>query len=199
MKKSKKNYVAVVLVVLLVAMAVGYAAFSGSISVSGTANASGKWDLKFKANSAKITNSIVTGMEENAFTINGGGKSATAVVNLGTPGDGANLEIVIENNGTYDAKLTEFTVNGEGLEDQTGGVWKKDAVLVKVPTMTTDGSDVIKAGESKTFKFSVEWDEDVTDLGVEKQTTAFTITFDYEQANVTGTFNGVQDYNNTIQ
>ena len=199
MKKSKKNYVAIVLVVLLVAMAVGYAAFSGSISISGTANASGKWDVKFT--NADITDSIVTGTTENTATVQGEGESIDVSVNLATPGDGATITATIANKGSYDAKLTGFSVVGDGFtETSTGsGVWKKGAILVKVPTMTTDGSDVIKAGESKTFKFSVEWDEDVTDLGVEKQTTAFTITFDYEQANVTGTFNGVQDYNNTIQ
>lgn len=193
MKKSKKNYVAIVLVVLLVAMAVGYAAFSGAITVSGTANASGKWDVKFTQ--ADITQSIVTGTTENTATVQGKGESIDVSVNLATPGDGATITAEISNKGSYDAKLTGFTVTGEGFEDQGAGVWKKGAILVKVPTINDDGSDVISATSgTKTFTFTVEWDSKVTELEGDTETANFTITFNYEQANVTGTFNGTQSY-----
>ena len=196
MKKSKKNYVAIVLVVLLVAMAVGYAAFSGSISISGTANASGKWDVKFT--NADITDSIVTGTTENTATVQGEGESIDVSVNLATPGDGATITATIANKGSYDAKLTGFSVVGDGFtETSTGsGVWKKGAILVKVPTMVTSGSDVISAETgTKTFTFTVEWDSTVTELAGDTETANFTITFNYDQANVKGPFNGSQSYN----
>lgn len=196
MKKSKKNYVAIVLVVLLVAMAVGYAAFSGSISISGTANASGKWDVKFT--NADITDSIVTGTTENTATVQGEGESIDVSVNLATPGDGATITATIANKGSYDAKLTGFSVVGDGFtETSTGsGVWKKGAILVKVPEVETDGSDVISAETgTKTFTFTVEWDSTVTELAGDTETANFTITFNYDQANVKGQFNGSQSYN----
>ena len=196
MKKSKKNYVAIVLVVLLVAMAVGYAACSGSISISGTANASGKWDVKFT--NADITDSIVTGTTENTATVQGEGESIDVSVNLATPGDGATITATIANKGSYDAKLTGFSVVGDGFtETSTGsGVWKKGAILVKVPTMVTSGSDVISAETgTKTFTFTVEWDSTVTELADDTETANFTITFNYDQANVKGPFNGSQSYN----
>ena len=196
MKKTKKNYVAIVLVVLLVAMAVGYAAFSGSISISGTANASGKWDVKFT--NADITDSIVIGTTENTATVQGEGESIDVSVNLATPGDGATITATIANKGSYDAKLTGFSVVGDGFtETSTGsGVWKKGAILVKVPEVETDGSDVISAETgTKTFTFTVEWDSTVTELAGDTETANFTITFNYDQANVKGPFNGSQSYN----
>ena len=47
MKKQKRNYLLVALIVILLAIAVGYAAFSANITISGTATASGTWDVKF--------------------------------------------------------------------------------------------------------------------------------------------------------
>ena len=187
MKKSKKNYVAIVLVILLVAMAVGYAAFSGTLTVSGTANASGKWSVIFK--DPTITQSIVTGTAKNTATVQDGGKSIDVSVNLATPGDGATITAKIANEGSYDAALKGFTVTGDGFEDQGAGVWKNGAILVKVPTINDDGSDVISATDgTKTFKFTVEWDSTVEELTGGSETADFTITFNYEQAGVTGTF-----------
>jgi len=47
MKKTKRNNVLIVLVVLLLALAVGYAAFQQVLTISGTATAAGNWDVKF--------------------------------------------------------------------------------------------------------------------------------------------------------
>lgn len=193
MKKSKKNYVAIVLVVLLVAMAVGYAAFSGAITVSGTANASGKWDVKFTQ--ADITQSIVTGTTTNTATVQGEGESIDVSVNLATPGDGATITAKIANKGDYDAKLTGFTVTGDGFKHQGAGVWKNGAILVKVPEVETDGSDVISATSgTKTFTFTVEWDSTVTELTGDSETANFTITFNYEQDGIDTPFSGSQSY-----
>ena len=47
MKNKKRNYVIVVLVVLLLALAVGYAAFSDTLNITGTANAKGTFNMEF--------------------------------------------------------------------------------------------------------------------------------------------------------
>lgn len=185
MKKSKKNYIAIVLVVLLLALAVGYAAFSQTLTISGTANASGKWDVKFT--DATITNSIVTGTEAN--TVSHTDTSVTVKVNLATPGDGAQIKAVITNNGSVDATLKNFNVIGmtkvsDTLYQNTG-----KAIQLKLPTIT-DGN--ISAGESKTFEFTVEWDTAVNSLDTAEEAT-FTITFDYAQDGV-GNFTGTQNF-----
>ena len=179
MKKSKKNFVAIVLIVLLLALAVGYAAFSESLTISGTAKTqTGNWDVKFI--SAEATASVVTGTTPaNSAEVATDGKSVTVAVELAAPGDGSNITTVIKNSGKIDAKLTGFTVTGD-LVDKGGNVYQKDAIKMTVPAVTTN--DVLAAGAQKTFTFAVEWDENVAASTV--QTASFTITFTYEQDGV---------------
>lgn len=195
MKKSKKNYVAIVLVVLLLALAVGYAAFSSQLTISGTAKANGKWDVKFKANSASATQSIVTGTATNTAEINSDGTAMTVTVNLATPGDGSNISVVVENTGSIDAKLKGFNVTGDLKQVDTSNVYQKSAIKLTVPEMTE--GEILTKGTSKTFIFSVEWDENVKTLtdAVNGESATFTITFDYEQNGITGTtFTPAQDW-----
>ena len=194
MKKSKKNYIAIVLIVLLLALAVGYAAFSQTLTISGTATAkSGTWDVKFTT--AEITNSIVTETAANKAELASDGKSITVTVNLATPGDGANIHTVITNAGELDAKLKAngFKVEGTGFSEESTGVYKNGAILVKVPTVTA-AHTIAANGGTRTFDFSVEWDNKVTSVDAAGQKATFTITFDYEQNGVTGTFNGTQNF-----
>lgn len=187
MKKSKKNFIAIVLVVLLLALAVGYAAFSSQLTISGTAKANGKWDVKFKANSASVTQSIVTGTETNTAVIDSDGKTLRVTVNLATPGDGSNISVVVENTGSIDAKLKGFNVTGDLTQVDTSNVYQKSAIKLTVPNMTE--GEVLTKGTSKTFTFSVEWDKTVETLtdAVKGESATFEITFDYEQNGLTGT------------
>ena len=188
MKKSKKNGIAIVLVVLLLALAVGYAAFSQALPINGTAKTqTGNWDVKFK--SAEASKSVVTAATTtNTATVAQDGKSVTVSVDLAAPGDGSNITTVIENAGKIDAKLTGFEVTRDfTVSADDANVYENGAMKLTVPAMTTNGSDVIKAGQSKTFVFSVEWDENIN--ATEVQAATFTITFTYEQDNVKFTSN----------
>ena len=195
MKKSnKKNYVAIVLIVLLLALAVGYAAFSQTLTITGTATAkAGTWDVKFTSASASA--SIVEGTATNKAVVTND-QTVTVTVNLATPGDGSNVTATIKNNGTVDAKLTGFDVSSADLTKVSDTVYQTDAIKLTLPAVTKDGTDVISAGTSKTFTFSVEWDSSVTEatVGTTGQTGTFNITFTYDQAGV-GSFTGTQSFN----
>lgn len=195
MKKSnKKNYIAIVLIVLLLALAVGYAAFSQTLTITGTATAkAGTWDVKFT--NANATQSIVDGTAANSAVVTND-KTVTVTVNLATPGDGSNVTATIKNNGTVDAKLTGFNVSSANLAKVSDTVYQTDAIKLTLPTVTQDGTDVIAAGSSKTFAFSVEWDSSVNEATVGTgQTASFDITFTYEQADINGSFTGTQSFN----
>lgn len=195
MKKSnKKNYIAIVLIVLLLALAVGYAAFSQTLTITGTATAkAGTWDVKFT--NANATQSIVDGTAANSAVVTND-QTVTVTVNLATPGDGSNVTATIKNNGTVDAKLTGFNVSSANLAKVSDTVYQTDAIKLTLPTVTQDGTDVIAAGSSKTFAFSVEWDSSVNEATVGTgQTASFDITFTYEQADINGSFTGTQSFN----
>ena len=193
MKKSKKNFVAIVLIVLLLALAVGYAAFSQTLPISGTANASGNWDIKFVDGTETITDSIVEGTTANTAEVAGDGKSMDVTVNLATPGDGSNITVDITNAGNVDAVIKSFKVTGDGFSSSDNTTYKNGPILVKVPTVST--GDELATGATKTFTFSVEWDPSETaSLGADGKTADFTITFEYEQKGVTGTYNESTGY-----
>lgn len=176
MKKSKKTNVLAILIVLLLVLAVAYAAFNQTLTISGTATAQGSWDIHFE--NASITtkdgNSAVIGKTEGA-TVN---DKLTVVAKLSHPGDKATVSVDIANDGSVDAKLTKFLVEGEGFT-QEGNVYTNDVIKVTVPAMTT--GEVLASEGTKTFTFDIEWDSNKTDTSV-AQEAEFTITFDYEQS-----------------
>lgn len=169
MKKQKTNYVVIALIVLLLALAIGYAAFSANLVIDGTANANGKWDVKFV--SAVVD---TEGHQETAPVISAEGDTLTVDVKLGFPGDACTVTANIKNSGTVPAKLTQFK-----LTDDQGATYKNDNITVTIPTIAEDGTETIGAGDTCSVTFGVKWNTAST---VESATANFKINFTYEQA-----------------
>lgn len=169
MKKSKKSYILIVLVVLLLALAIGYAAFSANLTINGTATASGTWDVQF------ITSTVDTAEHGTATvaktTVDG--DTLNVNVTLTFPGDACTVTANIKNSGSIPAKLTGFT-----LTDDQGGTYSNSDIDIIVPTIATDGSEVIDAGETCPVTFAIKWKTSSTATNV---TAKFKINFTYEQ------------------
>lgn len=167
MKKQKRNFLLVALIVILLAIAVGYAAFSANITISGTATASGTWDVKFLSASVDTSygTANVTGEKNDTLSVN---------VTLGYPGDGCTVTANIQNAGTVPAKLTGFT-----LTDDQGKEFSNSEIEITTPTIATDGSEVIAAGGTCPVTFGIKWKKDSTTTTA---TAKFKINFTYEQA-----------------
>ena len=170
-KTNKKNHVIVALLVLLLALAIGYAAFSTTLTIDGTATGSADWDVHFL--SARLVQSdkstVDTDHGSTAPSINAAGDTITASVDLAYPGDGVLLEAVVENGGELAARLDSFTVTGTDTDFE-----------VSAPTMATgESGEVIDPDGTCTVYFLVRWKptSEVTDLG----TKTFTITYTYGQ------------------
>lgn len=176
MKKSKKTNVLAILIVLLLVLAVAYAAFNQTLIISGTATAHGSWDIHFE--NASITpedgNTAVIGKTEGA-SVN---DKLTVTASLSYPGDKATVSVDIANDGSVDAKLTKFLVEGTGFSSD-GNVYTNGVIKVTVPAMPT--GELLASEGTKTFTFDIEWDSTKTDTSV-AQEAEFTITFDYEQS-----------------
>ena len=90
MKKSKKrNYAIIVLFVLLIAIAVGYAAFSTELTINGSASGSTSWDVKFT--SAQLLDSTGATDTNHGSVTNMSDTAVTASITLAYPGDAVNL------------------------------------------------------------------------------------------------------------
>ena len=172
--KKKRNYILIVLIVLLLALAIGYAAFNSTLTISGTAKGNGTWDIHFKSAGRflKADGTTVDDTHGGTATLK---KTSTdndtmeVSVNLGYPGDGVLLEVVVENSGTIPAKLTGFSITGADT----------DLVIEKAAAGPTENETLAANGGTCTAKFLVKWSESSTasSLG----TKSFTITYDYAQ------------------
>ena len=168
MKKSKKNYTIIVLIVLLLALAIGYAAFSATLTINGTAEGTGTWDVHFKSATLKDSTGAVDTNHGTATisTVNTTNDTITAEVTLAYPGDGVILEAVVENSGNTPAKVKSFNVVGA------------DDDLIITEAGPTTGEALAADGGTCTAQFAVQWAKDSTAESLSK---TFTVTFEYEQ------------------
>ena len=191
-KANKKSRAIIVLIVLLLALAIGYAAFQTVLLVDGTATgANVTWDVHFTSGTQlyEVTAAGAKGsaVESTRGTVTLGTASTTGVshsqtatvsVNLAYPGDEVLLETVIVNNGTLDAKLTGFDVTGAS-----------NGLIVSSPTSSpiTVNTDVIHAnGGTCTAQFLIKWDDTSPTFGDSStHQQDFDITFTYSQDTTT--------------
>lgn len=111
MKKSLSfsSVIIVLLLVAVVAMSVGFAAFSSNLDINGTASVeSSTWNVKFQEDSYQETSGSVT--------VDAGNRSISATsmsysVTLTEPGDFYEFTISVENAGTFDAQLSGITMS----------------------------------------------------------------------------------------
>lgn len=107
MEKQRNTQMLVILVlaVAVLTMSVGFAAYSTSLSINGTANVSAaSWDVKFDTTTFTESSTI------KATTKNITGTNVTYTVALAKPGDFYEFTIDVKNLGTFNANLTDVSL-----------------------------------------------------------------------------------------
>ena len=175
---NKKVFI-LMLIILLLILAVGYAVFSEILTISGTANAKGTFDLEFQ--NAEVVKNIGADKEKTTAEISADKNTLTVNVgDLAYPGAGVEFSVDIVNVGTMPAEVQAVTPNNITGSDK-----------IKVT-----GLDGIKVGHPKievedrcNIHFTVEWPIDVTEIGEDESSISFGLQIEYTQA--TGeTFDG---------
>ena len=170
--KINKNVVIMSLLFLLLLLAVGYAAFSDVLSISGTANAKGTFNLEFQ--NAEIVTAVgvnETGtkaeISEDKNTLN------VSVVDLAYPGAGVEFSVDIVNVGTIPAQVNAVT--------PTNITGSEHIKIEGLEAITTD-HPIIEAGGKCNIHFTVEWPVTATDpLGENGENTSFNLEIEYTQ------------------
>ena len=181
MEKGKNVQLAViaVLAVAVLAMSVGYAAFSTQLNLNGTANVkASSWNVAF--DEASLTNSGVTATTQTV--------DATTVsysVTLEKPGDYYEADVNVKNTGTFDANLTGITMSSLNTEQQK---YLKYTVNYDGTEYTASTSNLAIALAKQTgtapVKVRVEYVQptDAADLPASDVEVSLTATLAYEQA-----------------
>ena len=172
----KKQSIAIVGVIALVlAVAVGYALFSETITINGTATASGSFNIDF-TEVGDIVSEGYTNVEGNevATIVNDGNELTISVKNLDYPGAYVEIPVTITNNGTISAVLE--SINQVGL-DGTGDDANSP---IRVTYSGIAASETpIAAGATQDMVVRVEWLEDNNATVADAD---FTISLNYKQA-----------------
>ena len=174
---TKQKFIALA-VLLILAISIGYAALSTTLTINGTANiASNSWLIYF-------TNvQVTTGSVTATTTPTTSGTSTTTLtwaVNLQTPGDFYEYYVDVKNDGTIDAMIgslsnTSLTTNQAKYLAYT--VTYDDGAAI-------EQYDKLDAGDMVTLKVRVEYKTDLNpeDLPSEPAEITFEYTSNYVQA-----------------
>ena len=168
----KKQSIAIIGVIAFVlAVVVGYALFSYNLTVSGSATATGDFDVEFTS-VGEITKVGYTAVDATEIAkISEDKNTLTVTVNkLDYPGAYVTIPVTITNKGSVSAKLKN--INETGLT--------QDNRAIKVTYTGVAASDTpINTNDTQEMNIKVEWDPSVN---TGSSDVTFQITLEYEQA-----------------
>ncbi len=171
MKKTNKKYLIIVLVVLLLGLAVGYAASNNILTISGKATAkAGNFDMSFTSD-CSIVDAVGIDTAGSYATPSADGDTLNVLVkDLHYPGAGAKVHVVVKNVGTLPAKVGTVTLSDSVANRSDIMVRGLDQINSSHPTINPDGTC--------SFDFTVQWAESVNTVPSDLD---FSVSIDYVQ------------------
>ena len=159
MKNRKKGSKVLVLVILLLAVSLGYALLSTTLKINGFSHITkGIWDIHWDnvANESGVTPTVAAYIKDNTKK-----QIVEYEVLLAKPGDYYEFTVDAVNEGTYDGIITkiESKVNGEALSTLPNYV--KYSVVYANDGTEPALNDTLDVEERRTYKVRVEYDASV--------------------------------------
>ena len=173
----KRNKIIIGLIVIVVLMSVGYAAFQTNLNIKGTSKISSNWDIRI----TNVKEGEKTGSAESAKEPSWTELTASMEANLYEKGDAMEYEVTVENKGSLDAKLEEIITN-----------IKSNNEAIKITTSGYTKGEKLYKNTSKIVKVKIEYNKEYT--GTAPNTSSeVEVTLDYGQAEG-GTIPDTNDY-----
>ena len=194
-ERGAKVIAIVALLIAVVGLTVGYAAYSSTLTINGTANvdpASWKVNFGYKTGDS-LTGTIKCHATENTAPTLADTTISGFDVTLKAPGDSVTYNFLIKNSGTLNAKLANFTMgtltcapNASGSisqEDATELCGELKYTLTYADDSTITTGTPLNSNDSKELKLKLEWPSASTlSVSDDVKVTIGTTTFVYEQA-----------------
>ena len=189
---KKQNIAIIAVVAFVLAISVGYALFSETLQINGTATAKGNFDVEFieagepkeKAGYTKQESSTLTTISDDGKKLKRKAELSEHIreltINvdkLDYPGAYVVIPVKVENKGTISAILESISQSSD----------KDIEEPIKITYTGFDEKvgeeNVLKANETQEFSIKVEWDPNDVDPSNKRDVTAtFDVTLNYKQA-----------------
>lgn len=194
-ERGAKIIAVIALLVAVAGLTIGYAAYSSTLTINGTATVDpADWNVKFAYTSGDRLIAEKTGnaTETTAPTLTDTAVSGFDVV-LNAPGDSITYKFSVKNAGTLNATLGTFTMGTLSCAPNTSStISQEDATTLCNELQYTlkyaDGSDItngatLQKGDSKDLVLKLVWPESSTlKVTDDVKVTIGTTTFIYNQA-----------------
>ena len=191
MESKHKNALIGALLAVVFVMAVGYAAFAQTLTISGTASIDSTWNVHFdasKTEGAEVINAEAglvgaTAPDGGTISYDDSDHKANLSATLHQPGDKVTYTLTILNTGSIDAALHEPVLTVEGATAGSGLTQSKGNIQFTVQGLA-EGTSLPKTSGSTTVKVIAEYIDSAggdTTSGTAQSATA-TITIDAYQA-----------------
>ncbi len=180
MKSGKKIIGFIVMIVMVLAITIGYSYLSTTLNINGTSKIGvASWDVHF-ANIQVATGSVTGSKVTQAPSISG--TTLTYGVELDNPGEYYEFTVDVVNGGSVNAKLASLP--------SVSGVSSAQSVYTEYTFTHADGSAItnlnnekIAANASKTYKVRVAFKDNISasQLPTQVQNMTLTVQLNYEQ------------------
>lgn len=168
--------------VLLSCVVVGYALVTQLLTITGTSNVTGSWDIKIT--NIKLNNTLSDGVENESASIDNAEKdddghnvSATFSVDLLHPGASAVFDVNIKNKGNINAILKSVEI----VDDAVNTTGNPNVLNDISFACNAAADDLLNAGDDKDYTVTVTWDADGEVAPSETTSKTATVKFTYEQ------------------
>ena len=162
-KRKKNNIIIGSLLAVVLLMAVGYAAFSSVLNISGTGSITSSWNIKIT--NVEVSNTVGDASDGEGTTFED--LTATINSNLVSPGDSITYDVTVRNDGNLDAVLTNIN-----LSESTNPA-------ISFSTSNLEAGDELQTGEEAILKVTITYNN-VTSQP-ENTSASLNVTLTYEQ------------------
>lgn len=195
-ERGAKVIAIVALLIAVVGLTVGYAAYSSTLNINGTANvdpASWKVNFGYKDGTTSLTGTKTGHATETTAPTLEDTTISGFDVTLKAPGDSVTYNFLIKNSGTLNAELANFTMGTLTCAPNEGSkISPEDATKLcrelKYTLAYADGSTIttgttLNHNDSKELELKLEWPSTSTlSVSDDVKVTIGTTTFVYQQA-----------------
>lgn len=144
---------------LVLCMGVGFAYMSQTLNINGTVNVEdASWDVNIASVTAGTPVQGATDVPKGSASITDEGKTANFEVNLYAPGDALTYTVVVKNDGTIPAKVSEVKETVTNADSK-----------IKFNYDNIEGTKIAANGGTATMNVSIEYDKNTTSLATAAQ------------------------------